>query len=190
MFSGMLLRMNQITYILQPCSSNRRMRVFMSLRGAAVQLNDSVEKYYTEGEWSFEKTERAVFDLCQRIDKYAHKLSIDDVKSDKYCSMIPDLSLDRVKEVIDSTKHKIEKGLIREKNQTFFHTGPHHDDIMLGIFPNIIPQLREKSNNFHFSVLTSGFNSVTNQMMADLLANTLYFIDQGKIQMLKYPRFL
>ncbi len=162
---------------------------FYITEGAAVQLNDSIDKYYTEGEWTFEKTERAVFDLCQRIDKYAHKLTLEEVKSDKYCSMIPDLSLDKVKDVIESTKQKIEKGLVREKDQTFFHTGPHHDDIMLGIFPNIIPQLREKSNNFYFSVLTSGFNSVTNQMMADLLESTLDFIDQGKIQMLKYPDF-
>jgi glucosamine-6-phosphate deaminase len=162
---------------------------FYITEGAAVHLNDSIDKYYSEGDWTFEKTERAVFDLCQRIDKYAHKLTIEEVKSDKYCSMIPDLSLDKVKNVIESTKQKIEKGLVREKDQTFFHTGPHHDDIMLGIFPNIIPQLREKSNNFYFSVLTSGFNSVTNQMMADLLESTLEFIDQGKIQMLKYPDF-
>lgn len=162
---------------------------FYVTEGAAVELSDSVEKYYTESEWTFEKTERAVFDLCQRIDKYAHNLTVDDLKNDRYCSMIPDLSCDRVKEVIDSTREKIERGLQKEKNQTFLHTGPHHDDIMLGIFPGIIQQLREKSNDFHFSVLTSGFNAVTNQMMVRLLESTLDFIRQGKIQMLKYPDF-
>jgi len=162
---------------------------FYITEGASVMLDDSVKKYYTGGSWTFEKTERAVFDLCKRIDKYAHKLTVDDLKSDKYCSMIPDLSLDRVNEVIESTKKKIDKGLVREHNTTFLHTGPHHDDIMLGIFPNIIPQLREKTNNFHFSIMTSGFNAVTNDMMISLLESTLGFIAQGKIQMLKFPDF-
>jgi glucosamine-6-phosphate deaminase len=162
---------------------------FYITEGAGVQLDDSIRKYYTKGDWSFEKTERAVFDLCKKIDKYAHKLVIEDLRNDKYCAMIPNLSLERVNEVIESTKGKIEKGLVREKDTTFLHTGPHHDDIMLGIFPNIIPQLREKSNNFHFSIMTSGFNAVTNEMMVHLLEATLGFIDRGRIQMLKFPDF-
>jgi glucosamine-6-phosphate deaminase len=58
---------------------------FYLTEGAAVQLHDSIEKYYLEGKWTFEKTERVVFDLCQRIDKYAHKLVLSDLKKDRYC---------------------------------------------------------------------------------------------------------
>jgi glucosamine-6-phosphate deaminase len=162
---------------------------FFLTEGAAVQLHDSIEKYYCEGEWSFEKTEKAVFDLCQRVDKYAHKLDIDDLKNDRYCSLIPGMSMDRVKEVIESTKKKIEKGVRKENDQVFLHTGPHHDDIMLGIFPCIIPQLRIHSNKFHFAVLTSGFTSVTNKMIQNLLKETLDLIEQGKVGMLEYPDF-
>lgn len=162
---------------------------FYLTEGAAVQLCDSIEKYYREGEWTFEKTERAVFDLCQRIDKYAHRLVLSDLKNDRYCSLIPDLSMERVMEVIESTKRKIEMGLKREEDQTFLHTGPHHDDIMLGIFPCIIPQLRVKSNNFYFSIFTSGFTAVTNKMLQNVLEETLNHIKQGKIQMLKYQDF-
>lgn len=53
---------------------------FYLTEGASVQLRDSIERYYREGEWTFEKTERAVFDLCQKIEKYAHKLVIEDLK--------------------------------------------------------------------------------------------------------------
>jgi glucosamine-6-phosphate deaminase len=162
---------------------------FYLTEGAAVQLNDSIEKYYNEGSWSFEKTEKAVYDLCQRIDKYAHKLDINDLKLDKYCSLIPDLSLNRVLEVIDATKKKIEAGVKKDNDQTFLHTGPHHDDIMLGIFPCIIPQLRIHSNKFHFSILTSGFTSVTNSLLQNLLQETLNLINQDKIEMVKYPDF-
>jgi glucosamine-6-phosphate deaminase len=162
---------------------------FYLTEGAAVLLHDSIEKYYKEGEWTFEKTEKAVFNLCQKIDKYAHKLVIDDLKNDRYCCLIPNLSMDRVKEVIDSTKNKIVRGNTKEQNQVFLHTGPHHDDIMLGIFPCIIPQLREASNRFHFSVFTSGFNSVTNIMLQNLLEETLYHIEQGSVKMIEYPDF-
>jgi len=162
---------------------------FYLTEGASVQLHDTIERYYRDSEWTFEKTERAVYDLCQKIDKYAHKLELDDLKNDEYCSLIPDLSLRTVGEVVESTKRKIEAGLKREKNTTFFHTGPHNDDIMLGIFPAIIPQLREISNKFHLSVLTSGFTAVTNTMLVGLLEETQRLIAIGKIQMLKYPDF-
>jgi glucosamine-6-phosphate deaminase len=162
---------------------------FYLTEGAAVLLDDSVEKYYKEGEWTFDKTERAVFDLCQKIDKYAHKLELSDLKNDKYCSLIPNLSMERVKEVIEATKNKIGAGNKREQEQTFLHTGPHHDDIMLGIFPWIIPQLRVASNKFHFAVLTSGFTAVTNKMLQNLLQETLSHIDQGKVKMIEYPDF-
>jgi glucosamine-6-phosphate deaminase len=162
---------------------------FYLTEGAAVGLTDSIAKYYTDGSWTFEKTEKAVFDLCQRIDKYAHNLTIDDLKNDTWCSLIPNVSLNDVAKVIESTKHKIETGTARETHQTYLHTGPHHDDIQLGIFPNIIPQLREASNQFYFSVLTSGFTAVTNKQIAELLAATLQLINDGKIEMVNYPDF-
>jgi len=162
---------------------------FYLTEGAAVQLHDSIEKYYTDGEWTFDKTEKAIFDLCQKIDKYAHNLVLDDMKNCRYCRMIPDLSLERVKEVVESTKKKIELGLRKEKDQVYLHTGPHHDDIMLGIFPCIIRQLRESSNEFYFSVLTSGFTAVTNIMLQNLMQETLNHIEQDKIQMIEYPDF-
>ena len=162
---------------------------FYLTEGAAVQLNDSIERYYKDGEWSFEKTERAVFDLCHKIEKYATRLELSDLQKDEFCSLIPGLRKETVSEVIESTKRKISLGLRKDENQVFLHTGPHHDDIMLGIFPCIIPQLRVSSNKFHFAVLTSGFTAVTNRLLRNLLQETLNLISQGKIQMLRYPDF-
>jgi glucosamine-6-phosphate deaminase len=162
---------------------------FYLTEGAAANLNDSIDLYFRKGGWTFEKTTKAIFELCQKIDKYAHKLELDDLKKDEYCSMIPDLSLDRVKEVIEATKSKIELGLRIEKNQVFLHTGPHHDDIQLGIFPKIVGNLRESTNEFHFAILTSGFTAVTNHMMQHLLESVKNMLDEGQIQMVKYPDF-
>jgi glucosamine-6-phosphate deaminase len=176
---------------LYPATVLRRLKNarFYLTEGASVQLNDSLERYYKHGGWTFEKTEKAVFDLCEKIDKYAHKLVLSDLKNDKFCSLIPDLNLKRVQEVIESTRSKIEAGLQKEEKQVFLHTGPHHDDIMLGIFPSIIPQLRVSSNNFHFAILTSGFTSVTNDLLLNLLQETLNLIRSGKIEMLRYTDF-
>ncbi|MGB8491002.1 MAG: hypothetical protein WCE64_08080 [Bacteroidales bacterium] len=176
---------------LYPATALGRLRNarFYLTEGAAVQLHDSIERYYRTGAWTFEKTEKAVSDLCQKINKYAHNLAIGDLENDKYCSMIPELSLEKVKEVIESTRNKISAGLRQETDQVLLHTGPHHDDIMLGIFPNIIHQLRERSNRFHFAVMTSGFTAVTNHLLQHLLESTLRLIRQGKIEMLRYPDF-
>lgn len=162
---------------------------FYLTNGAAVKLNDSVEKYYQTGEWTHQKTERAVIDLCPRINKFGHNITLQDLKADKYCRMIPDLNEKTVQSVIDSITAKFNKGLERESNQVFYHTGPHHDDIMLGIMPHTNRQLRDASNKFHFSVMTSGFTAVINQYVVTLLTETINLISDNKIQMIHFPDF-
>lgn len=162
---------------------------FYLTTGAAVKLGDSVDKYYQTGEWTHQKTERAIIDLCPKINKFGHRITVEDLKADRYCSLIPNLDENTVQSVIDSVTAKFNKGMERESNQVFYHTGPHHDDIMLGIMPHTNRQLRDASNKFHFSVLTSGFTAVINQYVIDLLTDTLNLISDGKIQMVKFPDF-
>ncbi len=162
---------------------------FYTTNGAASTLIDSQDRFYKNGEWTHEKTERAVINLCKKLDKYGHHLTIDDLKNDRYCKMIPNLNEETVGSVIKSIKQKIENGLKNETNQTYYHTGPHHDDIMLGMLPHINRQLREQSNDFHFSVLTSGFTAVTNTFVINILTKTKALLDAGKIQMVEYADF-
>jgi glucosamine-6-phosphate deaminase len=162
---------------------------FYLTKGSAIKLHDSVKKYYSEGVWSMEKSERAVMDLCKKINKYAHRLSLDDLKNDPYCRMIPDLSLERVKEVINSIEGKLQKGCESEHDQMYYHTGPHHDDIMLGILPHVHRLSRNENNKAHFSVLTSGFTAVTNSFIMDALRETKEFLDTGNIEMVRYSDF-
>jgi glucosamine-6-phosphate deaminase len=171
--------------VLQRLPSSR----FYLTAGAASRLNDSLLQYYKTGPWSHEKTERAVIDLCQKLDKYGHHLTVDDLKADIFCSMIPGFDENTVTTVIDSTKAKLARGMKKDENQVLYHTGPHHDDIMLGIMPYTNRQVRSASNQMHFSVLTSGFTAVTNAYVLGILRETLQLIDAGKIQMIKYPDF-
>ena len=162
---------------------------FYLTNGAANLLHDRIDLYYRTGPWSHEKTERAIIDLCQKIDKYGDHLVMDDLKSDPYCGMIPTLDEETIQSVKDSIQTKILKGIEKEKDQVFYHTGPHHDDIMLGIMPHINRQLRESSNEFHFSVLTSGFTAVTNVFVIDLLVDLKRFLNDSEIQMTENPDF-
>ncbi|HLT08200.1 MAG TPA: hypothetical protein VK014_11790 [Cyclobacteriaceae bacterium] len=162
---------------------------FYLTKGAASKLEDSVEQFYKTGEWTDLKTERAVIELCKKLRKYGHRLTLEDLKSNKYTSLIPNLSENTVAQVMKNINSKIDKGLEIETNEVFLHTGPHHDDISLGILPHITKQLHEHSNKAHFAVLTSGFTAVTNTFVIDTLRHTKKLLDEGKIQMVKYEDF-
>ena len=176
---------------LYPASVLQRLdnSVFYLTGGAASALDDRQEKYYSEGEWTDEKTERAVINLCQSLDKYSRNITLDDLRNDRFCSMIPDLGNETVTNVVNSVKSKIQRGMTREENKVIYHTGPHHDDIMLGILPKCMRQVRSASNDVHFSVLTSGFTAVTDKFVESILLDTLKLINEGEIQMIYYPDF-
>ncbi len=162
---------------------------FYLTEGAASKLTDSVKSYFIDSPWTQEKTEKAVMDLCRKLTKYGHRITLDDLKNDEYCKLIPSLNEKTVDSVIESIHKKIEMGLVPIKNERFLHTGPHHDDIMLGIYPYISNHLLENSNKFNFSILTSGFNAVTNHFVIDVLKETKKFLDLNQIQMTNYPDF-
>ncbi|MBW6490753.1 MAG: hypothetical protein K0B15_06100 [Lentimicrobium sp.] len=162
---------------------------FYLTEGAACRLSESVERYYKSGEWTQSKTERAVIDLCQKLNKYGHHLSMDDLKSDPWCSLIPDLDEQTVTSVVNSIKSKLENGMQPNENQVIYHTGPHHDDIMLGIMPYTNRQLRSASNDVHFAIMTSGFTAVTNHFLISALEDTIKMLEKGDIQMINYPDF-
>ena len=138
---------------------------------------------------SREETERAVIDLCVKLNKYGDHIFMQDLKNDPYCSLIPDLSADTIQSVKRSIELKIQRGIQKESNQVFYHTGPHHDDIMLGMMPHINRQLRDASNEFRFAVMTSGFTAVTNVFVVFLLIDVKQFLSEGKIQMVENSSF-
>lgn len=177
--------------VLYPATSlqNLKNSRFYLTDGASVQLEDAVDHFFNDGAWTHKKTERAVMELCRKINKFGGNLELDDLKADKYCSQIPGLDEDTVQSVIDSILAKIERGIKPCTNQIFYHTGPHHDDIMLGIMPLTNEQSRESTNELHYAVLTSGYTAVTNRFMIDLLNDTKALLSQGRIEMIEYPDF-
>ena len=162
---------------------------FYLTAGAASMLKDSVNQYYTVGGWSQEKSDRAVIDLCKNIDKFSDKLTMEDLRNDTFCSMIPGLGEQTVQESIESITKKIERGMAPVRGKVIYNTAPHHDDILLGMFPYLQHIAGDESNELHFSIMTSGFNAVTNRFLIKHLAYTLHLLRQGLIQMVYYPNF-
>ena len=61
----------------------------------------------------------------------------------------------------------LEMGLQTRKDLTIFHTGPHHDDILLSYYPVAKADIATNQNTF--CCLTSGFTSVTNDYLLGCL---------------------
>tara|TARA_B100000686_G_C16804618_1_gene989001 strand:+ start:8302 stop:10632 length:2331 start_codon:yes stop_codon:yes gene_type:complete len=162
---------------------------FYLTQGAALCLQDVINEKLINDPWDNEKQERAVVQLCKRLKKYGHHLTLEDLKSDIACSKIPGLDKNTIPGIIKSFKSKIKKGLTIPTEESFLHTGPHHDDIMLGYLPHLIHLFRSSGNKHHFVNMTSGFTSVTNNYLKEILQNTIDFLNKGKIQMIEYSNF-
>lgn len=176
---------------LYPASSLVRLRNsrFYLTAGAASMLSESVYRYYATGQWNDAKRDRAVIDCINRLGKYGDKVTLEELKADKWCSMIPDLDEHTIDKVIESLKSKIKAGVSHLSNCKFYHTGPHHDDIMLGMLPHIHRISREESNSSDFAIMTSGFNAVTNSFLIHALESTMRMLCNGEIEMVKYQNF-
>ena len=162
---------------------------FYITKGASRKLDDVQRVYWEKSKWTTEKKQRAILRLAKEKGMYGTKLSLEDLKNDPICKNIPGLNDQTVTEIINSIDNKVQNGIKSEKNQTYYHTGPHHDDIMLGMMPHIIHLIREPSNKHVFTNMTSGFTSVTNKFLTTVVQNTLDLLRQDKIEMTNYPDF-
>ncbi|MFQ6608570.1 MAG: glucosamine-6-phosphate isomerase [Fidelibacterota bacterium] len=162
---------------------------FYLTQGAASRISTSMQRYYQSSKWSGEKTERAIIDLCKRENIFGHRLEVEDLQKDKVCDMIPNKDGSTVSFVIKSLQKKIQRGLTNLTGEVFLHTGPHHDDIMLGYLPFIVHLIRSPKNTHHFSIFTSGFTSVTNNYLLRTLRATKTLLIQNRIEMIMYPDF-
>ncbi|MFH1851156.1 MAG: glucosamine-6-phosphate isomerase [Candidatus Neomarinimicrobiota bacterium] len=171
--------------VLQNLANSR----FYLTQGAASALRDSQDQLYFEGEWNPDKTQRAVINLAVGLNKFGRYLTVDDLRADCYCSRIPDIDENTVPDVLINIVAKLDRGLELPVDQSFYHTGPHHDDIMLGYAPHVMHLVRTPRNKHHFSVMTSGFTSVTNSYVIKILDETLHLLESGQIQMTDYPDF-
>ena len=162
---------------------------FYLTTGASKKLKDTYDRYWTGTKWNIEKEQKALLNLSKKENIFGKKLTVSDLKKDPICQNIPNLSDKTVPRIIKKIDEKVQRGTNTEKNQIYYHTGPHHDDIMLGMMPHIIHLIREPSNKHYFTNMTSGFTSVTNSFILKILIQTVNFIKEDKVQMIRYFDF-
>lgn len=120
-----------------------------------------------------EDIERVVVNLSLINEKSILQLSQEDFNANKFGKEI--LKKTRQKpgaltaKIHDRIIAKIEDGLQAIEGESFMHTAPHHDDIMLGFWPYMVHLVRSPKNIHHFVYLTSGFTAVTNKYVLALL---------------------
>ncbi len=162
---------------------------FYLTHGAASELEDVIQHELCQEEWNEEKTQRAVVRLAQKLNKFGRRITVEDLKADEKGQLIPGLNVKTVPNVLNTFREKIYKGISPLDGETFYHTGPHHDDIMLGFLPHITHLVRSPRNKHYFTNMTSGFTSVTNTYVSKVLNKTLSFLAHNQIQMVNYPDF-
>lgn len=87
--------------------------------------------------------------------------------------------------IFDGLVAKLDNGLAQVEDEVFFHTAPHHDDIMLAYLAHLVHLVRTPRNEHHFAYMTSGFNAVTNEFVKDQIHGALQYMKTAQFQRLK-----
>jgi len=154
---------------------------FYITRGAATELVErQIEVLKQTPAINDANVEKTLMELAVRHNKRLLDLTQDDCLGDPLASAAlarrsePPETLIRMAH--DRLVAKIENGLRVYKNKCFLHTEPHHDDIMLGYFAQVVRHFRRMTNEHHFVTLTSGFTAVTNEFMRTQITDLRRFL--------------
>ena len=177
--------------IMYPASSLQTLNNsrFYITEGASKKLKDTENRYWIGSTWDIRKKQKALLKISKEKNIFGKKLTVNDFKKEKVFTGINNLNKNTISEIINSIDAKVQRGIQSEKNQIYYHTGPHHDDIMLGMMPHIIHLVREPSNRHIFTNMTSGFTSVTNSFLINILKKTISFLKEDRVKMVTYPDF-
>jgi glucosamine-6-phosphate deaminase len=159
-------------------------RFYLS-RGAASTLTERRYHYISQEETiDQELADEIVITLANRRGKLLTELTNEDFQTDREAVALlekngqtPAVLAAGARERLVS---KLEKGLQPISQTRFFHTEPHHDDIMLGYLPYLYHLVRDPSNSHTFANLTSGFTSVSNPYFLSIIRKLRHFLKQDE----------
>ena len=166
-----------------PASSLQRLagaRFFLTRGAAANLIERRVHVLETSPEVTDADVERVLVESAVRCRKRLLDLTDSDVASHRPTSVVlrrrPESLEQLASMVFERLVGKVENGLQVHKGKRFLHTEPHHDDVMLGYFAQVVRHFRRVTNHHDFLTLTSGFTSVTNEFMQEQLAGVRRFL--------------
>lgn len=129
-----------------------------------------------------ERVERIVLNLSLMFQKPILELSKNDFTKNRFGAELLQKSADDLEtikqRVHQSIIEKLEAGMTDPTTETYLHTAPHHDDIILAYLGYIIHLVRSPLNKHFFTYATSGFNAVTNSHVLQMLQKLQTFIDK------------
>lgn len=168
--------------VVRPASALRSLpnARFYLTRGAARELPARRIQQLSQLERSTdEEVERALVDLAVARDSRVLDLSAEDVRDDP----ITDAVLQKRREPLGDLAAMVEGRLIKKlrdgrrsyEKTSFLHTEPHHDDLLLGLIPYILRNC-SGTNTHTVATLTSGFTSVSNQHMLQVIERVSPFL--------------
>ena len=145
---------------------------FYITAGAAEQLTERcLSRLNQQAKWDDECQEKILLDIADKKSKPVLQLTRRDLQADMFGKTLltkTDATLKQTtQQVYRSVVSKIERGVQVADGKRFLHTEPHHDDVMLGYFAQLVRHFRRASNQHYFMTGTSGFTSVTNQFMLE-----------------------
>jgi len=157
---------------------------FYITQGAAKYLGERQHEILVKtANLTDETVERIVVDLAVEKRKRLRLLTAEDFNGNRMTRELQQklaTGCEAVTQKVEqSLIQKIDRGSQTLLNQTFLHTEPHHDDLMLGYLPFIVRHIRDAANQHYFITLTSGFNAVTNMLVHKLLKNLNGFLERG-----------
>lgn len=158
-------------------------RFYLS-KGAAGLLDErkteNLAKKVAQGSQLLEDIDTVVMDLAIKQKKRLLDLDCSDFLTHPRAAELLKLGVvvpEMVQGVYSRLIHKLEIGIQVAKGKRILHTAPHHDDIMLsyyGAMRDLMP-----INDHYFVYVTSGFHSVTNGYMLEVLDRaTSTFLDK------------
>ncbi|GMV80597.1 MAG: glucosamine-6-phosphate deaminase [Planctomycetota bacterium] len=174
--------------VLQPASALQHApggRFYLT-KGAASQLSERRRHALAaQPQLPVADLDRILIDLAYAKRKKLVELSPADLKDDRLAALLPQdaaglAAFARV--ATERIEKKIAKGREPLEGYKFLHTGPHHDDIMLGYLPYIVHLVRSAKNTHTFATLTSGFTSVTNAYVLSLFGKLEHALERGLLE--------
>jgi glucosamine-6-phosphate deaminase len=137
--------------------------------------------------------EQIIFNLALEKQKKIITLDKKDFYSIRSSKLVYDTHKDEIKSHLEKVDQALKERFLSTldipKNQTFLHTAPHHDDIMLGYLPYLVRLMRDSSNVHYFNYLTSGFTAVTNNYMFKIITCLKWFLDRPEFRELSKSNY-
>jgi len=158
-------------------------RFYVTQGAAAMLAQRQYQLLTTEPELTDGQAERIVVDLAVAKGKRILDLDRPDFQSDRFASAVLERrggDHETLRQMVhDRLVGKIERGAAVRTDTRFWHTEPHHDDLMLGCLAAIVRHVRNPRNVHYFATMTSGFTSVSNRYMRSLAKKLRAYMQTG-----------